>query len=202
MNDDASNAERTRWFLRHILPHEPALRGWLAGKRTRGLDVDDIIQEAYAVFASMESVADILHPRAYLFQVAHSLVVRNIRRARIVVIQAVDDLNDFDYADEAATPERNAIGRDELRHLAETIAAMPDRTREAFILRRIHGLSQRETAERMNLSESTVEKHIAKGLRKLADGFADGGKALSEDSRMANRRIRHLHEPARKKQEH
>lgn len=203
MDDDPlDNADRTRWFLRHILPHEPALRRWLNGKRTAGLDVDDIIQEAYAVFASMEAFAEIRHPRAYLFQVAHSLVVRNVRRARIVPIVAVEDLAGFDVADEAASPERRAIGRDELRRLAETIAAMPDKTREAFTLRRIHGLSQREIALRMNLSENTVEKHIARGLRKLIDGFADGGHSGSDDARTTDRRTAPAYGPTRDQQEY
>lgn len=35
------------------------------------------------------------------------------------------------------------------------------------MLRKIDGLSQREIASRMNISESTVEKHLAKALRLL-----------------------------------
>lgn len=195
MNDDQGDIDRTQWFLRHVLPHEAALRGWLAGKYMPGLEVDDIVQESYAVLASMESVADIRHPRAYLFQVAHSLVVRNIRRSRVVMIEAVDDLHDC--PDDAATPEQSAVGRDELRYLAETVAAMPPRTREAFVLRRIHDLPQREIARRMNLSESTVEKHIARGLRKLRDRSASGGRPSPAGSRMRSRRIPYPRDVAR-----
>jgi RNA polymerase sigma-70 factor (ECF subfamily) len=32
----------------NVLPHEPALRAWLAGKQVHGLEVDDIVQETYA----------------------------------------------------------------------------------------------------------------------------------------------------------
>ncbi|GFE80142.1 RNA polymerase ECF-type sigma factor [Steroidobacter agaridevorans] len=184
------DAERPRWFLRHILPHEAMLRRWLARKRAPDLDIDDIIQESYAVLAKRERVDDIVDPRAYLFQVAHSLVVRNIRRARIVSIQAVDDLELCDYPDEAPTPEQNAIARDELQRLAEVIATMPGQTREAFILRRVRGMRQRDIAARMGLSESTVEKHIARGLRWLADWFVDGGKPVAETSKKMGRKQR------------
>ncbi len=69
------DVERTRWFMHHILPHEAALRGWLSRRRAPGaFDVDDIVQESYALLAERERVDDILNPRAYLFQVAHSLV--------------------------------------------------------------------------------------------------------------------------------
>ena len=176
--------EKTRWFMTGILPHEPALRSWLHRKRGAGIDVDDVIQETYTVLAARESVNDIRHPRAYLFQVAHSIVVRHVRRARVVSIQAAEDLEGFDPADDAGSPEQAAIDRDELRRLAEAIAAMPGQTRQAFILRRVHGLPQREIAARMKLSESTVEKHIGRGVRFLIDWFGHGGKAGSQTSRV------------------
>ena len=191
---------RARWFMHHILPHEAALRGWLSRRRAPGaFDVDDIVQESYAVLAERERLDDILNPRAYLFQVAHSLVVRNIRRARIVPILAVEDLGWLDPADEAATPEQSAIAHDDLRRLAEVIASMPGQTREAFVLRRIRGLSQREIASHMGLSENTVEKHIVRGIRWLGDWFASGGKPpaktsnqLEREKRRASGRARNL----------
>lgn len=173
---------KTRWFMTGILPHEPALRAWLMRKRGAGIEVDDVIQETYTVLAARDTIDDIRHPRAYLFQVAHSIVVRHVRRARVVSIQAAEDMEGFDPADDAVSPEQTAIDRDELRRLAEAIAAMPGQTRQAFVLRRVHGLPQRQIATRMNLSESTVEKHIARGVRFLIDWFGHGGKAGSQTS--------------------
>ena len=91
--------ERTRWFLRNILPHEPALKSWLARGRPLGLEIDDIIQEAYAILAHLETVEDIRFPRAYLFQVARSVVSKHVRRARVVSIHTMDDLTQFDHAE-------------------------------------------------------------------------------------------------------
>ena len=39
-------------------------------------------------------------------------------------------------------------------------------TRKCFILKKVYGMSQKEIASEMQLSQSTVEKHIAKGLLK------------------------------------
>ncbi|WP_454832657.1 RNA polymerase sigma factor [Pseudoxanthomonas wuyuanensis] len=189
--DALDDVERTRWFMHHVLPHEAALRGWLLRRRApASFDVDDIVQESYAVLAERECIDDILNPRAYLFQVAHSLVVRNIRRARIVSILAIEDLGVMDFADDAATPEQSAIAHDDLRRLAEVIASMPGQTREAFVLRRIRGLTQREIASRMGLSENTVEKHIARGIRWLGDWFASGGNPPAKTSRQWEREKR------------
>lgn len=175
--------ERTRWFMNHVLPHEPRLRAWLQGRRSAVFDVDDVIQETYTILAARETVEDIRNPRAYLFQVAHSIVVHHVRRARIVSIRAADDLEGFDPADQAASPEQTAIDRDELQRLAEAIAAMPGRMREAFILRRVHDLPQQEVARRMKLSESTVEKHIGRSFKFLIQRFGDSGRPGSRASR-------------------
>lgn len=175
--------ERTRWFLRHILPHEPALKGWLSRRTLPGIDPDDVIQEAYTILAEMESVDTIVYPRAYLFQVARSVITRHVRRARIVSIHAIEDLEQFDQPDDAATPEQYAIDRDELSQLARAIAAMPHKTREAFILRRVEGLPQRQIAAQMRISENTVETHISRGIRFLADWFGGGGNSWSSTSR-------------------
>ncbi|WP_395443687.1 RNA polymerase sigma factor [Caulobacter sp. UC70_42] len=123
------------------------------------------------------------NPKAYLFQVAYSLLVRHVQRSRIVSIRAVADLERLDLPAEMASPEQVLIDRDELHRLAEAIAEMPKKTQEAFILRRVQGLSQREIAARMGVSENTVEKHIVKGIRLLIDRFGRGGKRALGASR-------------------
>ena len=178
-----ADRERTRWFLRNILPHEPALKGWLSRSPLPGVDADDVIQEAYTILAELPSVDDIRHPRAYLFQVARSVITRHIRRARIVAIHAVDDLERLEHPDEAASPERHTIDRDELRQLAKAIAAMPLKTREAFVLRRVKGLPQKEIAAQMRISENTVETHISRGVLFLIDWFGRSGNRRSQTSK-------------------
>lgn len=179
---DVPDKERARWLLRNILPHEPSLRAWLARKPLGGLEPDDVIQESYSIFAEMDRVDTIRFPRAYLFQVARSVVTGHVRRARIVPIHAVGDLDQLDHPDDAASPEQTAIDRDELRRLAHAIAAMPPKTRQAFVLRRVEGLPQRAIAVQMGITENTVETHIARGIRFLIDWFGRSGNRPSQTS--------------------
>jgi RNA polymerase sigma-70 factor (ECF subfamily) len=174
--------ERTRWFLRNILPHEAALRSWLNRRQPFDLDVDDIVQESYAILADLDRVDDIRHPRAYLFQVTRSVIAKHVRRARVVPIHAFGDLACLDEPDFCPSPEQIVIDRDQLLRLAEAISAMPPKTQQAFVLRRVEGLSQREISARMAISENTVEKHISRGIRFLIEWFGYGGKALANIS--------------------
>lgn len=198
----SAGRDRTLWFLRNILPHEPALRGWLSRSATPGVDPDDIIQESYSILAELESVDGIRHPRAYLFQVARSIIMRHVRRARIVPIHAVEDLERLDPPDDEASPEQRTIDRDELRRLASAIAAMPPKTQQAFVLRRVNGLSQREVAARMRISENTVETHISRGVLFLIDWFGRGGSKRSQTSKTVNRENASRHGRARNPSRH
>jgi RNA polymerase sigma factor (sigma-70 family) len=197
-----ADRQRTRWFLRNILPHEPALRGWLSRSTPQGVDPDDVVQEAYTILAELESVDGIRHPRAYLFQVARSVIMRHVRRARIVPIHTVEDLERLEHFDDAASPEQHTIDRDELRQLARAIAAMPAKTREAFVLRRVNDLPQREIAARMRISENTVETHIARGILFLIDWFGRGGNRRSQTSMTVEAEIASLDGRAKNQSRH
>lgn len=167
--------ERAKWLAAHIVPHEAALRGWLRGKAPLGVDVDDIVQETYAILAAKATVEGITHPKTYAFQVAHSVILRQLRASRVVPIAAVADVGAIEAVIDEPSPEQTLLARDELARVRRAIEALPSQTRAAFVMRRIEGLSQQEIAQRMNLSENTVEKHIARGIRTLLAQFGRGG---------------------------
>jgi RNA polymerase sigma-70 factor (ECF subfamily) len=168
--------ERALWLARNILPHEPAIRAWLGGKRIDGLDVDDIIQEMYAKIVALESLEVIRFPKRYAFQTASSIVIDHIRRARIVSIFSAGTLEQFDLPALDATPEQHLTFQEEIKEVVEALSKLPKSCREALILRRVEGLSQRETAKRLGISEHTVEKYMARGTLMLMNQFGRGGK--------------------------
>jgi DNA-directed RNA polymerase specialized sigma24 family protein len=94
---------------------------------------------------------------------------------------------------EEPSPEQVTVARDELKRLVRDLAALPHRVAEVFRLRRIEGLSQRDTALRLGLSESTVEKHMARGTVLMAGWFANGGKAERAPSKSVNLRLIRRH---------
>lgn len=174
---------RAWWLAEHILPHEPGLRRWLQRRMQSLQDVEDAIQEAYAILAAMPDVAHVGQPRAYLYSVAQSLMLQHVRRAQVVSIEAMGQMDDLGVASEDPGPERLASSRQELYRLQRLIAQLPDKCRQAFVLRRVEGCSQREIAERMRISENTVEKHICKGIRLLMEAMKDDNRVERESER-------------------
>ena len=175
--------ERARWLARNVLPHEPALRAWLLRKLVAGIEIDDIIQETYTRLCLLDSVAAVRDPRSYAFQTAHSVIVSYLRHSRVVPIRSFSQLDADVFIDDVPDPEQTTADRDELSRLGAAIAALPPRIREVFVLRRVDGLSQRQVAEKLGISESTVEKQMSQGFQRLARLFGRGGKAAGGASR-------------------
>jgi RNA polymerase sigma factor (sigma-70 family) len=175
--------ERALWLARHVLPHEPALRAQLGRWRLPGdLEPDDIVQEAYARFAGMASVAEILNPRAYLFGIARTLLLMHIRRAKVISIRSADDGELASIAGDDPTPEAQASDREQLHLLALAVAEMPEPGRRAFLLRTVDELSYREIGDRLGLSDNAVQKSVTKSLLRLMARFGRGGKVAVEAS--------------------
>lgn len=170
---------RAQWIATHVLLHEPALRAFLSARRVVHLEVDDIIQETYAILVGLESVDHIHNAKRYMFQTAKSVMLQHLRRARIVPIESVAELERLGLAIDEPSPEHQAGDRQELRRVIALITRLPDKCRQVFILRKMDGLSQREVSERLGVSESTVEKHVARGLRTLMETLRTGGNGGS-----------------------
>ena len=175
--------ERAIWLARNALPHEPALRAWLSRRPLAGLEVDDIVQETYAILAALEAVDHIQTPRTYMFEVAKSVILRSLRRSRIVAFEALAEAEALVPPSAEPSPETVAADRQELSRIAALIAGLPTKCREAFTLRKVHGLSQREVAQRMGVSENTVEKHVGKGIGVLMKAMGRGGNGRFQASK-------------------
>lgn len=174
--------EKARWLARHILPYEPVLRSRLRRMFIHGMEVDDVIQEMYARIVSQPSLEAIKYPRQYAFQTATAIVIDHLRRSRVISINAAGSLDQFEISAPEASPEQQLEFREEIAAVAQLLALLPERTREVLILRRVEGLSQQETAQRLGISIKTVEKHMSQGVAALMALFGRGGKTTPHPS--------------------
>lgn len=168
-------SETDRWYAAEVQPHAAALRAWLARRFPALSEVDDMVQEACLRVLRAHESGSVRAPKALLFVAGHHLALNRLRdRSR----EPLAPLADFDPGGVIDDDEdtREAVARqEESLVLIAALQALPARCRQVMTLRRIYGLSQKETAARLGISEHTVEAQSTIGLDKCAEYFRARG---------------------------
>jgi RNA polymerase sigma factor (sigma-70 family) len=159
------------WVLAEVMPHEAAVRNWLRRSRVADEDIDDLIQEAYCKLVSLETVEHISRPDGYFFRIVRNLLMDHIRRSRIVRFETVEEMALSSVCSEEASPEQIVGAQKELEKVSRLIRSLPARCRQIIQLRKVEGISQKEIARRLGITESTVENEAALGMRLIIKGL-------------------------------
>jgi RNA polymerase sigma factor (sigma-70 family) len=162
------NSEQGRWFTEELQPHEAELRGWLRNRFPSGLDVDDIVQEAFVSALGAHENGTLRAPKAFLFGAARNLALVSMRSRKIRGYDTLVQIDDCDLLDEKAGVREAVVHNQELQILTLAIQSLPKRCRQVFTLRKIYGMTQREIARKLDISPHTVNAQITIGLHKCS----------------------------------
>lgn len=181
-----------RWFATRVLPHADQYRAYARRLVGDEAEADDLVQEAYAKILSLTDWRRLEAPDRFVMTVIRNLAFEKFRRAKVVGIRQIGVL-EMDLLPDPA-PDAYAItsARQELDLVLAALDRLPEQCRKVLTLRKMHGLSPGQIAVRLNLSVSTVEKHLAKGLGLLTKALAagDGRRIHKRSSSWRNRAIK------------
>ena len=124
--------------VQHIYEqHHSWLRGWLKGKLHNASDAADVAHDTFVRMLGGRHAAQILEPRDYLATIARGLVIDRYRR----------------HAIEQAY-------RQTLVAVDKALSGLGER----FVLAQIEGLTYQQIADQLQVSLTTVKKHMIRAL--------------------------------------
>jgi RNA polymerase sigma-70 factor (ECF subfamily) len=129
-------------------------------------DVEDVVQETYLRIYQAAQKQPIQHPRAFMLTTARNIAINLATRADALNYTTdTSPENSFELLDAAADScEARAVADEEFLLFCRAVRELPSQCRKAFVLKRVYGLSQREVAAELAITEGAVEKLLARGL--------------------------------------
>lgn len=148
-----------------FMSSESSLKRYLRRYFFRREDIDDMAQETFLRAYKYSNHKDIEYPKAYLFQVAKSVAMRELSRKTQQMTDYLDETVEAD-PEEQHTLEEEVMAEQTLGVFCQAIADLPPQCRRVFLMRKFHAMPHRQIAEELNISVSAVEQHITTGLKR------------------------------------
>lgn len=163
--------------------------GKMVGRIVKPHDIEDIVQETFVRAYENRLKHDISHPKTYLYNTARNLALNHIAKKSYSQEQTVGDFELSDVFEGTETLETQMQSKEKFQFFCRAVRDLPAQCRRVFILKRVYGLSQKEIAGYMGISERTVEGHIAKGAVRCAQYLKDHGYRVGTNVKPDKRKV-------------
>jgi len=139
-------------------------------------DAEEARDAAQEVFLKAYRKAADFRPRGqvytWLYRIATNLCLNKLRRRRVVRFVQWEDSEErdaapFEPADGAPDPEASLEARRRWRQTRKVIARLPAGQRAVLVLARFEGLSYRQIADVLGITEGAVESRLFRAMRRI-----------------------------------
>ena len=137
-------------------------------------DIDDILQEVFVkIWLNRQKIGNPETFNAYIFTITKNEVL-NLIRSNLKDHAFRDELFLHSVAEEYIP--QNQVEFNEIKTLInQIVASLPEKRQQVFILSRTEGLSNKEIALQLNISEKTVEDHITHAIKYIKSSMQEMG---------------------------
>ena len=168
-HNKAPKARSGSVLTRIFMENSPILHHFLRRFLHRPQDIEDVVQETYLKAYAAEQETEITHPKAYLFSIAKNIALGELLKKSSQITSYIEECKSDLPIPTTVALEAELEAKQSLGIYCEAIATLPEKCRRVFLLRRVHGLKQREIAESLGISVRMVEKHLRVGTLKCRE---------------------------------
>lgn len=113
--------------------------------------------------------------QSFLFTIARNLLFNFVKSKYYTSILSSYDVDEL--VDDSGALDFHRLDSELVDQVNELIKLLPEKRREIFLLNKFYGLTYREIADKLNISENTVDTQIRRSLSSLRSGMK--GKSVS-----------------------
>lgn len=166
---NGSKRGRISRILEVFLANESTIKAFLRRYSSNRSDIEEMTQETILRALQAEKTQEIYEPRGFLFGVAKNIARKELDRKSRNLIDLIEDLSEPEHVSNEPPGEDILDSRQRMRLFWEAVATLPPQCQRGFVLKKVYGLTHKEIASRLNISVSTVEKHVAAGLKRCSE---------------------------------
>ncbi len=133
------------------------------------LDIEDITQETILRALEAEKRTEIREPRRFLVGIAKNIARTELERRSKMTLELIDDFDGKTYISDEPSVDDTVDMRQRMQVFSQAVSTLPTQCQKVFILKHVYGASHKEIADKLDIAVSTVEKHVALGLRRCRE---------------------------------
>lgn len=153
-------------------------------------DAEDVLQESYIkALRALPNFEGRSTLSTWLYRIAVNEALMLLRKRRVNLVSVEDETDEDDeqpgmvLTDWVGLPEDELLSAESRQRLEAAVETLPETLRIVFMLRDIEGLSIRETAELLDLTETAVKTRLLRARLKLRNQLSIYfGEHLTEKS--------------------
>lgn len=164
-----TNKNKSRFSIfNEFSQNKSMLKRFISGYLISNNDIEDITQETFLRAFKAEQEKKIDFPKAFLFRIAKNIILSEFARKGTKITDYIEDYENSETLLEGEKLEDKVIAQQRLGIYCEAIASLPAQCRRVVVLKKVYGMQNKEIARRLEISVSTVEKHLSIGIRKCS----------------------------------
>lgn len=140
----------------------------LIGRIVKRDDIEDIVQETFIKSYEAELLQEITFERTYMFRTARNLALNHVSKACEKHNLSLDDIDKLPTNLTSQSLEKQVESKQRFLDFCRATDTLSPEVKRVFLMKKVYGMSQKDIAQHCVLSQSTVEKHVAKGLMQCA----------------------------------
>ena len=132
---------------------------------------DDVVQAAFARYATLDDPAKVRNPRAFLYTTARNIVLDHKRGQRRTDAFIDEVLAEAGQQVDKITPEDVLLHREQFDIMVAVMRRLPKKQRVVLTMSRLHGHSYGQIARVTGWSVSDIGRQLNAGLETIDDAL-------------------------------